>query len=64
MSVGTIPLGLNPEVGRYVLAVSAVLHRKYFRTEVFDIEHVPARGRVLIVANHSGQIPLDGMNHR
>jgi 1-acyl-sn-glycerol-3-phosphate acyltransferase len=30
----------------------------YFRTEVFGIENVP-KGRVLLVANHSGQIPID-----
>jgi 1-acyl-sn-glycerol-3-phosphate acyltransferase len=37
----------------------AILHRKYFRTEVHGIHHVP-QGRVLLVANHSGQVPLDG----
>lgn len=32
----------------------------YFRPEIHGIEHVPA-GRVLIVPNHSGQIPFDGL---
>lgn len=31
----------------------------WFRTEVHDIEHVPP-GRVLLIANHSGQVPIDG----
>ncbi len=35
-----------------------MLHRKYFRTEVHGIENVP-QGRVLLVANHSGQVPID-----
>ena len=34
------------------------MHRKYFRTEIFGKEHVPA-GRVLLISNHSGQIPID-----
>jgi 1-acyl-sn-glycerol-3-phosphate acyltransferase len=25
------------------------------------VEHIPARGRVLFVANHSGQLPFDGL---
>src|SRR6185436_18428359 len=41
------------------LASVAFLHRKYFRTEVFGAENVP-NGRVLIIANHSGQVPIDG----
>ncbi len=57
---GFDPFGFDPGTARYVLAVSAFLHRWYFRTEVHGIEHVPM-GRCLIVANHSGQIPMDGL---
>lgn len=53
------PFGLDPEWAKYAVYVASLLHRYYFRTEVFGIENVP-KGRVLIVANHSGQIPLDG----
>jgi 1-acyl-sn-glycerol-3-phosphate acyltransferase len=35
------------------------LYEKYFRVEVRGIEHVPAEGGALIVANHSGTVPLD-----
>jgi 1-acyl-sn-glycerol-3-phosphate acyltransferase len=35
-----------------------LFHRFYFRTQVHGIENVPA-GRVIIVANHSGQVPID-----
>lgn len=59
--VGHDPFGFDPEASRYALAVAAVLHRRYFRTLVHDIERVPREGRVLLVANHSGQIPIDGM---
>ncbi len=30
----------------------------YFRTEVYDVDRVP-EGRVMLIANHSGQIPID-----
>jgi len=57
---GFDPFGFDPAVARYVLAVSAFLHRWYFRSEVSGLEHLP-KGRMLIVANHSGQIPVDGL---
>ncbi len=56
---GTDPFGLDPAWTKYALASVAVLHRRYFRTEVHGAANVP-RGPVLLVANHSGQIPLDG----
>jgi 1-acyl-sn-glycerol-3-phosphate acyltransferase len=55
---GVDPFGLDPRWAKYALAALGVLHRKYFRTEVFGIANVPS-GRVLLVANHSGQIPID-----
>jgi 1-acyl-sn-glycerol-3-phosphate acyltransferase len=38
---------------------SALLYRHYFRAETHDIERVP-EGRVLLICNHAGQLPLDG----
>jgi 1-acyl-sn-glycerol-3-phosphate acyltransferase len=35
------------------------LYDKYFRVEVRGIENVPSEGGALIVANHSGTVPLD-----
>lgn len=34
---------------------------KYFRVEVKGIENIPADGGALVVANHSGTLPLDGL---
>ncbi|WP_427888374.1 lysophospholipid acyltransferase family protein [Kribbella sp. GL6] len=34
---------------------------KWFRVEVRGIENIPADGSALIVANHSGTMPLDGL---
>ncbi|WP_437683696.1 lysophospholipid acyltransferase family protein [Sorangium sp. So ce131] len=59
-SEGVDPFGLDPEWARYAVGVAAFFHRFYFRTEVSGIENVPP-GRVLLVANHSGQLPFDGM---
>jgi 1-acyl-sn-glycerol-3-phosphate acyltransferase len=57
---GVDPFGWDPEYSRSVIAAAAVLSRSYFRTVVSGIEHLP-RGRVLLVANHSGQLPIDGI---
>ena len=34
-------------------------YRHYFRVVVHDIDRVPARGRAMVVGNHSGGIPVD-----
>jgi 1-acyl-sn-glycerol-3-phosphate acyltransferase len=57
---GYDPFGFDPKTARYALAVAAFLHRVYFRTEVHGIARIPA-GRVMVIANHSGQIPIDGL---
>jgi 1-acyl-sn-glycerol-3-phosphate acyltransferase len=57
-AAGVDPFGLDPQWTKWTLASVAFLHRHYFRTEVFNANHLP-QGRVLLVANHSGQIPMD-----
>jgi 1-acyl-sn-glycerol-3-phosphate acyltransferase len=57
---GVDPFGFDPEVAKYAMIVAAFFHRVWFRAEVHGIENVP-RGRVLLIANHSGQLPLDGL---
>jgi 1-acyl-sn-glycerol-3-phosphate acyltransferase len=56
---GTDEFGLDPQWTKYTLAAAGWLHRNYFRSEVVGAENVPS-GRVLLIANHSGQIPIDG----
>ena len=58
---GVDPFGFSPEYVRGILRVVEFIHRIYFRSEVFDIDRVPATGRCLLIANHSGQLPLDGV---
>jgi 1-acyl-sn-glycerol-3-phosphate acyltransferase len=50
--------GFHPDVSRRVLLGSVLLYRCWFRVEVHGIERLP-RGRVLLIANHGGQIALD-----
>jgi 1-acyl-sn-glycerol-3-phosphate acyltransferase len=57
---GVDPFGLDPEWAKYAMSVAAFFHRFYFRAEVRGIQRVP-EGRVLLVANHSGQLPFDAM---
>lgn len=57
-STGVDEFGLDPQWTKWALASVAFLHRKYFRTEIFGKEHVPP-GRVLLISNHSGQVPID-----
>ncbi|HYO98241.1 MAG TPA: lysophospholipid acyltransferase family protein [Polyangiaceae bacterium] len=52
------PFGFDPETARKAVTACAFFHRLYFRTEVFGIANVPS-GRVLLIANHSGQVPID-----
>jgi 1-acyl-sn-glycerol-3-phosphate acyltransferase len=58
---GYDPFGFHRDSLKYAAVVAGFLHRRYFRTEVHGIETVPATGRVLFVANHSGQLPFDGL---
>ncbi|MFN0062137.1 MAG: lysophospholipid acyltransferase family protein [Myxococcaceae bacterium] len=56
---GVDPFGLDLDWALSAAAPLIWLYRHYFRVEVHDIAQVPA-GRVLLVGNHGGQLPLDG----
>ena len=54
--------GFDAEFNEHVmLSVLRPLHDKYFRVQVRGIENIPAEGGALIVANHSGTLPLDAL---
>lgn len=53
------PFGLDLSWARYALLVAGLLYKQYFRVTVHGLQSVPT-GRVLLIANHSGQVPIDG----
>jgi 1-acyl-sn-glycerol-3-phosphate acyltransferase len=54
--------GFDPEVAeRFLLAAFRPLKEKWFRVEVRGAENIPTEGGALVVSNHSGTIPLDGL---
>lgn len=55
---GIDPFGFRPAMLEQVLPFSREVYRRWFRAEVNGIENVP-EGRVLLIANHSGQLPYD-----
>ena len=59
-SFGHDPWGYSKDGLAFGLSMFRRLYEDYFRTEVIGIHNVPQHGRVLIVANHSGQFLLMG----
>jgi 1-acyl-sn-glycerol-3-phosphate acyltransferase len=54
--------GFDPEFNSSVLMpVTGALYRNWFRVRMRGLEHVPATGAALIVANHSGVLPFDAV---
>lgn len=51
---GYDPFGFDRSTARYPAMLMALAYRYWFRAEVRGIEHVPANGPVLVVANHGG----------
>ncbi len=56
---GVDPFGLDLEFTVAALAPMVWLYKHYFRVEVEGLEGLP-EGRLLLIANHSGQLPFDG----
>lgn len=52
--------GLDPAFEDKLRPLLSLLYRKYFRVQVEGIDQVPSSGAAVIVANHSGTLPLDG----
>ncbi len=52
--------GFNIENFKVGVGLFKLLYDKYFRVKAYGLENIPQKGRVLVIANHSGQIPFDG----
>lgn len=55
---GVDPFGFSLDYALAAMAPFIWLYRRYHRVQAFGIENVP-KGRVLLIANHSGQLPMD-----
>ncbi len=53
--------GLDAEViDTFLMEMVRPLATKWFRVEVRGVENIPTEGGALVVANHSGTVPIDG----
>jgi 1-acyl-sn-glycerol-3-phosphate acyltransferase len=54
--------GFDPEVTqRFLMTALRPIAQKWFRIEVRGADNIPTEGGALVVSNHSGTIPVDGL---
>jgi 1-acyl-sn-glycerol-3-phosphate acyltransferase len=54
--------GFDPAFNsRYLLPIARFFYQRWFRVRIRGIEHVPSHGAALVVANHSGTLPMDAI---
>jgi 1-acyl-sn-glycerol-3-phosphate acyltransferase len=54
--------GYDEELARNVLMpLAGLLYERYFRVKTLGVERIPSKGAALVIANHSGTIPLDSV---
>lgn len=51
--------GMHPPALARAVEAGAWIYERYFRVESWGIEHIPAAGPVIVVANHGGVLPVD-----
>jgi 1-acyl-sn-glycerol-3-phosphate acyltransferase len=58
-AIGVDPYGTSKTHLRIALTPLAAAYRYYFTVETRGVENVPARGRAMLVGNHSGGVAID-----
>lgn len=53
--------GMDPAFEAKLRPALDFMFRRYFRVEVEGVRNVPDAGRAVVVANHSGALPFDGV---
>jgi 1-acyl-sn-glycerol-3-phosphate acyltransferase len=54
--------GFDPDLTEHVLLAGVrPLYEKYFRVEARGLDNIPNAGGALVVANHSGTVPIDAL---
>lgn len=56
---GIDPFGVSKKALVHFYSVFAGIYRRYLRVTTFGMEHIPPRGRALLIGNHSGGIGAD-----
>lgn len=59
-SLGVDPYGVSKKHLVVFFSALAFFYRHYFRVQAVGVEHVPRRGRAMLVGNHSGGYAIDG----
>jgi 1-acyl-sn-glycerol-3-phosphate acyltransferase len=60
-SYGCDPYGVSKRDLVWFFDTASYLYRSYFRVRTIGAEHVPDRGRAMLVGNHSGGVALDAL---
>jgi 1-acyl-sn-glycerol-3-phosphate acyltransferase len=60
-SFGYDAWGYNEDSYKFGLGLFKLLYDRYFRVQASGLEHIPSSGRLMVIANHSGQLPMDGV---
>jgi 1-acyl-sn-glycerol-3-phosphate acyltransferase len=54
--------GFDPEFNsRVLIPLARFFYQQWFRVQIRGLEHVPGCGPALVVANHSGTLPMDAV---
>ena len=53
--------GMHPSFIHFGMGVTRFPYENYFRVQSYGKENLPAEGAAILAANHSGNIPFDGM---
>lgn len=54
--------GFDPEFNsRVLIPIARFFYQQWFRVQIRGLEHVPTDGPALVVANHSGTLPMDAV---
>src|SRR5262245_21393534 len=58
---GIDPYGASQEELARMFSVLDLLYHRYFRVRAAGLEHVPGRGRAMLIGNHSGGWAVDAL---
>ncbi len=59
-SEGLDPFGISKKHLKVAFTAFSALYQRYFKVHNHGLSNVPARGRAMLVGNHSGGIAIDG----